>query len=193
MGVKISQLTSLLLAIIVSCTFSSTRELYGEAGTKQCSNSSGDRSDRQLLLQKLDTILKDSIPAYAQFPSRGFFVYDLNDPKNKYIPAQYAQADACISFINNHVYHFAPVEFTFSESHVVVLEDGQLKVFKAINCKDSNDHLTDVIAYVERRLKKDRNREELLTRLRDYRAHGFYMNTDSPRVPCETSEKQTTP
>ena len=70
-----------------------------------------------------------------------------------------------------------------------MLEDGHLKVFKAINCKDNNEHLTDVIAYVERRLKKDRNREELLTRLRHYRAHGFYINTDSPRVPCEVSDK----
>jgi hypothetical protein len=91
MSLKIGQLASLLLVIIVSCTFSLTRGLYGEAGPKQCSNSSDDRYDRQILLKKLDDILKDSIPAYAQFPSRGFFVYDLNEPANKYIPGQYAQ------------------------------------------------------------------------------------------------------
>jgi len=193
MGVKINQLIALLLTIILSSTISSTRGRYGESGSKQCSNNADDRYDRQVLLEKLDSTLKSSIPAYAQFPSRGFFVYDLNDPTNKYIPAPYAQADAGIRFINNHVYHFAPVEFIFSESHVAVLEDGHLKVFKSINCKDSSEHLTDAINYVKKRLKQNPNREELLTRMRDYRTFGFYMNTDSPRVPCEVGEKQTKP
>jgi hypothetical protein len=192
MCVKISQLIALLLMIILSSTISSTRGHYGETGS-QCSNNADNRYDRQVFLEKLNSTLKNSIPVYAQFPSRGFFVYDLNDPTNKYVPAQYAKADACIRFINNHVYHFAPVEFIFSESHVAVLEDGHLKIFKSINCKDSNEHLTDVIAYLEKRLKKDRDREELLSRLRDYRAYGFYMNTDSTRVPCEVGEKQTKP
>jgi len=46
-------------------------------------------------------------------------------------------------------------------------------VFKSINCKNSDEHLTDVIAYLEKRPKKDRNREEVLTRMRDYRTSGF--------------------
>lgn len=193
MGVKIGQMIALLLTIILPSTVSSTRERYAESDYTQCSNNSDDRYDRQVLLAKLDSTLKNSIPAYAQFSLRGFFVYDLNDPTNKYIPAQYAQADACISFINNHVYHFAPIEFAFSESHVAVLKDGQLRVFKSINCKDSKEHLTDVIAYVEKRLKKDGHRKELLTRMRNYRTYGFYMNTDSPRVPCEVGAEQTKP
>jgi hypothetical protein len=179
----------LLLTIIIPFSVSSTRARRVMSGFGQCSKKSDDQYDRNALLEKFDRTLKDSIPAYAQFPLRGFFIYDLSDPTNKYIPAQYAQSDTCIRFINNHVYHFAPIEFDFSQSHVAVLEDGQLKVFKNINCKYSNEQLTDVIIYVKKRLKKDRNREELLTRIRNYRTYGFYMNTDSPRVPCTRDEK----
>lgn len=185
MWIKTSQLITCLLTIMLSSTISSPREHSCEIRFKECSNNSDDLYDRQVLLKKLDNTLKESIPAYAQFPSRGFFVWDLSDPANKYIPGQYAQGDAGIRFINNHVYHFAPIEFIFSESHVAVLEDGHLKVFKSINCKDSSEHLTDVINYVKKRLKKNPNLEELLTRMRNYRTYGFYMNTDSPRVPCE--------
>ena len=189
MGVKISQLTVLLLTVILASALASTRESYSKGGAEQCSNNSDKQNDRQLLLEKLESTLKNSIPAYAQFSSRGFFVYDLNDPTNKYIPGEYAQADSSIRFIDNHVYHFAPIEFIFSESHIAVLENGRLKVFKSINCKDSNEHLADVVAYVKKRLKKNPDLEQVLTRVRDYRTYGFYINTDSPRVTCEAGEK----
>jgi hypothetical protein len=185
MVVKLSQLIVLLLTVILSSAISSTREGYGRRGAEQCSNNSDERNDRQLLLEKLDNTLKNSIPAYAQFPSRGFFVYDLTDPANKYIPGQYAQADSSLRFTNNHVYHFAPIEFIFSQSHIAVLEDGRLKVFKSINCKDSDEHLADVVNYVKKHLKKNPDLEQVLTRIRNYRTYGFYINTDSPRVPCE--------
>jgi hypothetical protein len=193
MGIQIGQMIALMLTITLASTVSSMRERYAESDYLQCSNKSDVRYERQALLAKLDSTLKNSIPAYSQFSLRGFFVYDLNDPTNKYIPAQYAQADACISFINNHVYHFAPIEFAFSQSHFAVLKGGELKVFKSINCKDSKEHLTDVVAFVKKRLKKDGHREDLLTRMRNYRTYGFYMNTDSPRVPCEVGEEQRNP
>jgi len=185
MIVKLSLLIVLLLTVILSSPISSTCEGYGRGRAEQCSNSSDERNDQQLLLEKLDNTLKNSIPAYAQFSWRGFFVYDLTDPTNKYIPGMYAKADSSLRFINHHVYHFAPIEFIFSHSHIAVLEDGRLKVFKSINCKDSNEHLADVINYVKKRLKKNPDLDQVLTRIRDYRTYGLYVNTDSPRVPCE--------
>lgn len=188
MAVKIAPAIVFLLTIVPLTAPTLADAGHDDSGFRQCRQNPDRLYDRRILLEEFDRILKTSIPAYAHFPSRGFFVYDLSDPANKYIPAPFVQADACISFINNHVYHFAPVEFAFSQSHIAVLEEGQLKVFKSINCKNSNEQLTDVIAYLEKRLKRDRNREELLTRVRNYRSHGFYFNTDSPRVSCNTDE-----
>src|SRR6185369_13358386 len=188
MRIRITQLMGVVLVLTIIVCISSAREQFGKAGIKQCPN-----LDRQKFLEKLDSILKNSLPGYAQYPSSGFFVFDLNDPANKYIPAKYVQADDSICFIDNHVYHFAPIEFIFSESHIAVLEDGHLQVFKSINCKDSTEHLPDVLTYVKKRLKKDPDIEKLLTRVSDYRKYGYYMNIDSPRVPCEVSEKQPTP
>ena len=187
-AIKIAQITVLLLTTICSGGISASEARVCHSGFTQCSQNPDHLYDRRVLHEKFDNILKASIPAYAQFPSRGFFVYDLNDPTNKYIPALYAQGEACINFIDNHVYHFAPVEFAFSQSHLAVLERGQLKIFTSINCKDSNEHLSDVIAYMNKRLK-GHNRKELVTRIRQYRKYGFYINTDSPRVPCNGDEE----
>ena len=187
MAIKIAQIIILLLATVCSGGISASAAPVSHSGFSQCSKNPNHRYDRQVLLEKFDNVLKASIPAYAQFPSRAFFVYDLNDPTNKYIPALYAQSEACINFIDNHVYHFAPVEFAFSQSHLAVLERGQLKIFTSINCTHSNKHLSDVIAYMNKRLK-GHNKKELLTRIRQYRKYGFYINTDSPRVPCSGDE-----
>jgi hypothetical protein len=134
----------------------------------------------------MDGILKASIPAYAQFPGRGFFVFDLTDPVNRYIPEPFVNANKEIRFVDGHFYHFAPVEFAISESHLAVLEAGKLKVFKSINCGHSADQLKDVLAYASTKGKNDRQTKELLTRLSNYRRYGFYITTDSSRVSCNS-------
>lgn len=150
----------------------------------------GGKYDQSELLARMDSILKASIPAYAQFPGRGFFVFDLTDPVNRYIPEPFANANTQITFVDGHFYHFAPVEFAISESHLAVLEAGKLKVFKSINCSHSVDQLKDVLAYARRTGKADRQTKELLTRLSNYRRYGFYVTTDSTRVSCNND---TTP
>src|SRR5215813_5371615 len=95
MAFKITQVTALLL-MMFCLTGISPKDLDHEFDFYQCSKNPDERYDRHLLLEKLDSTLKNSIPAYAEFPARGFFVYDLSDPKNKYIPGIYVQGDACI-------------------------------------------------------------------------------------------------
>ncbi|HXQ38490.1 MAG TPA: hypothetical protein VN843_31105, partial [Anaerolineales bacterium] len=53
---------------------------------------------------------------------RGFTIYDLTEPGNKGLPLS-----KCIDFLNHHVYHFSPIEKRYSFSHIVILEDGNLK------------------------------------------------------------------
>jgi hypothetical protein len=115
----------------------------------------------------------------------------LTDPVNRFIPEPYAKANTQIRFVDGHFYHFAPIEFAISESHVAVLETGKLKVFKAINCGQSADQLKDVLAYARTIRKNDRQTNELLTRLSNYRRYGFYMTTDSFQVSCNSNA--TTP
>lgn len=182
---KYRLLITLLALVVSSSAVSSSGESHHGSGFKKCSRNSDPRYDRKAMLEKFDSTLKSSIPAYANFPLRGFFIYDLSDPKNKYIPSEYVKADECVDFINHHVYHFAPIDLIFAESHIAVLEDGEMKVFKAINCKDNPETVSDVVKYVNERLKKTSSREKLLTRLSDYRKYGFYFNIDSPRTPCE--------
>lgn len=153
---------------------------------RKCPNNSDPLYNRQQLLDKFEVALKKSIPEYSKYPdiSRGFFVYDLSDPVNKHI-----MPTDCINFINNHVYHFSVVYFPFSQSHIAILEDGKVKLFKSINCKGSKDELETVISYVDNKLKNNTSKDEVLTRLKNYRRYGQYVATDEHRLACNTGER----
>jgi hypothetical protein len=136
------------------------------------------------MLDAFDSILKTSVPAYANFPFDGFFVIDLTDPSNRYVSTQYAKAEGCIDFIDNHIYHFSPVDLRFAQSHIGFLKNGKLKVFESINCEYSNNNLGKTINYANERLTNDKNRDEILTRLKNYRRYGVYFTVDDNRVSC---------
>ena len=111
---------------------------------------------------------------------REFTVYDLTEPTNKGLPL-----GGCINFLNNHVYHFSPMEKRYSFSHIVILEDGDLKVFKSINCKGKGDSSEDVISYLNEKLKDDRNKQEIISRVKNYRKYGIYTTVDTPSLQCK--------
>lgn len=143
--------------------------------------------DRRKILEQFDDILKTSIPEYIKYQSisEGFFVYDLTDPSNKYTSLNhYAFPGNCINLINNHIYHFSVVYFPFSQSHIAILEDGKLKVFRSINCKGNKEKLDDVVSYVEEKLKNGKSKDQTLTRLKNYRRYGFYRTTDERKIRC---------
>ena len=148
--------------------------------------------DRQKILDQFDSILKASIPEYVKYPALtgGFFIYDLTDPSNKYrSQTPHAPAEGCINFIDKHVYHFSVVYFPFSKSHIAILENGKPKVFNSINCEDSSDKLEDVVRYTSKMLENDKNRDDVIVRLKNYRRYGFYRTTDERRVSCDMAEK----
>lgn len=113
----------------------------------------------------------------------GFSINDLTDPSNTGTPL-----GECIEFRNTHVYHFALIFAPYSFSHVVILENGKLKVFKAINCK-TGDRLEDLITYLNQELKDKKDRDEIINRVRDYRRYGMYVATDDSSLRCEELEK----
>lgn len=144
--------------------------------------------DRQIILKKLNGILKKSNSYYEEFPLIGFFVYDLTDPSNSYKKQMYGLPEVgCVNFINNHIYHFSTGNWSSSFSHIAILEDGKMKVFKSINCKHSKEKLDDVLRYVNEKLK-DKNKEETITRLKNYRRYGLYETVDAVNYSCGNEE-----
>lgn len=149
-----------------------------------CPKNSDPRFDRQLMLKKLNRILKKRIPYYDEFPLMGYFVFDLTDPSNSYLSERHGLGEAgCINFINNHVYHFSAGDLDSSKSQIAILEDGKLKVFNSINC-GSKDKLDDVLEYVSRVLKEGKNKDDTITRLKHYRRYGIYQTVDSTAYSC---------
>ncbi len=111
----------------------------------------------------------------------GFFVHDLTDPSNK----QTSLLER-VNFINDHVYHFAYIDAPYSFSNIAVLHDGEIKIFKAINCKNSGDEVKDVIKYLSKILSDNENREETIERVKNYRKFGVYASLNGISTPqCE--------
>lgn len=152
-----------------------------------CPPNSDSIYNRQAILRKLDQILKKSIPYYREFPSMGFFVYDLTDPSNNYRSwRDRLPEESCINFIDNHVYHFSASKLHSSKSQIVFLEDGKLKVFNSINCKNSKQNLASVISYVSEKLGDDK--ESIITRIKHYRRYGIYNTVDQTNWSCGEDE-----
>ena len=157
---------------------------------KRCDENSDGLYNRREVLERLAAILNDSAPGYKNFERNGFyvnederpryfFVYDLTDLSNK------GTSLSCVDFKNNHVYHFAAHYIPYSFSHIVILEDGNLKIFKAINCENSRDSLEDVIVYLNQKLKDVANKDEIISRVKDYRKYGSFVTVDDTYIRCK--------
>jgi hypothetical protein len=75
---------------------------------------------------------------------------------------------------------------SYSFSHIIILEGGNLKVFRSINCRDRGDKLEGVIEYVTLKLAGDENKHEIIDRVINYRKYGRYVRMDNfSRLACE--------
>lgn len=145
---------------------------------------------RSRVLSELAKVLNESIPEYSKgippgFYSDsenaiGFFVFDLTNPANKQSTFQ-----ECVDFINGHVYHVAPEDSYYSLSHIVILEEGRLKVFRSVNCPSRGDRLEDAIGYVSAKLARDKQRDEIISRVRNYRKYGVYGSLHHAASICD--------
>ncbi len=168
-----------------------TAEAFSQINAiKRCEENSDSLYNRREVLEKLATILNDSAPGYENYERNGFyvndddrpryfFVYDLTDLTNK------GTSLSCVDFKNNHVYHFAAHYIPFSFSHIVILEGGNLKVFRAINCENSKDKLGDVIVYLNQKLKDDTSKDKIISRVKDYRKYGSFVTVDDTYIRCK--------
>ena len=141
------------------------------------------RYNRDGLLKRFDEELKANIPTYAQFSHKSFFIIDLNEPSNRFIPAEFAAAQPCIEFIEGHIYHFAPVSLVSSQSHVAILKGEQIMFFKSLNCP-GGDKLERILSSVEGVLRNHNKKKEIINRVRSYRDYGYYIGVDETGVSC---------
>lgn len=197
--------TAAILAIVSTTGMSAMPKpsLIDRGGLRQknpfekCRADPEPRYRRQQILEQLAGILKQSMPKYPIYYSLlhsdwegkklRFFVYDLTEPKNIHPEPKKRGSNvdfSCIRFVDNHVYHFAPFFIPYSFSHIVFLENGELKVFKFLNCEGKGDSLDDVVAYLNQKLNDNRQKNEVISRVKNYREFGHYFTVDDTAVRC---------
>lgn len=103
----------------------------------------------------------------------GSFIWDITDTLNKE-----TTLNECIALREGHVYHFSPMRKTYSYSNIAILNNGQVRIFKAINCPEKGDKIEDVIQYIKDSVSSIPDQSELLNRLKDYRKYGVYLRVD---------------
>ncbi|MFN5549610.1 MAG: hypothetical protein ACK5BJ_10710, partial [Bacteroidota bacterium] len=106
--------------------------------SKHCCNQLSDNYNRKLVLDMFSKALNLLVPDYKGPRQKGFyinenchligsFIYDLTDTLN-----EEDSLDECIEFKEDHVYHFAPMRKSISYSNIAILQDGNVKIFRAI-------------------------------------------------------------
>lgn len=186
--VTISIVSLLLLGVCRPSQKAEARKTVITRQPETCSANPDSLYERKIVLEHLAQVLNAATPGFRKYEDTGFyfehdrpqhfFVYDLSDPSNKSTPST-----GCINFLDKHVYHFAARYIPFSLSHVAFLEAGKMKIFKAINCENSKESLTDVLRYVEVRSNLE-NKDEIIKRLKEYRTYGEYFTVDDPVIRC---------
>ena len=179
-----------VLCVAVGSLASPGRPWSSKTLLNKCPRNSDAGYERSSVLKQLAIILNQSIPEYSQANSKGFyadadnaigfFVVDLTNPSNKYVALQ-----DCVDFIDNHVYHVAPLQSPYSLSQIVILERGSLKVFRSINCPGRGDRLEDVITYLNTLLANDEQKNQIINRVRHYRKYGYYYSMDHAGSICK--------
>jgi hypothetical protein len=155
---------------------------------ERCPANSERQYDRSKILQRLADTLNTAAPSFRNYEPTGFyvqddkprlfFVYDLTDVSNK------GSSLACVNFENHHVYHFAAHYIPFSFSHILILEDDNLKIFKSINCANATERLNEVVSYLNKALANDSHKDEIIQRVKDYRKHGSFFTVDDTSIRC---------
>jgi hypothetical protein len=152
----------------------------------KCAKNPDTLYNRQNVLERLAETLKKSVPVgywdhagkfrVADERAVLFFVHDLTDVSNRQLSLMGGE---CVDFIDGHVYHFAALLLDISFSHIVILERGELKIFSSINCYLKDDKIEDVLKYLDKQLANDKNKDEIISRVKKYRAYGVYYQHDN--------------
>lgn len=126
-----------------------------------------------------------TLEIYTKGRPFGFTVYDLNDPTNFTDPGE-----GCINFIENHIYHFSPIQLYTSHSFFVIPQGRNLLIFRRVNCQDTKDNtIEDVVKFAETLLKDNKSKDEIIDRIKNYRKFGLYLTIDTLEISCNTNIK----
>lgn len=157
-----------------------------KARGERCAENPDKLYSRRDVLERFAAILNASIPEFGKRRDSKYYVvderpwafgvHDLTDPSNVVHPTGAAR---CIEFIDNHVYHVVPVLIDYSFSHIIILEGGNLKVFRSINCRGRGETLEDVLEYLRPKLADDKNKDEVINRVINYRQYGRHVAMDN--------------
>jgi len=167
-----------IIPIFTCCKSAVTNNL----STQCCDVPNDNGYNKKEILSQFGKILSNLAPTYKRLDGRGFyvegecqltgaFIIDLSDTTNRE-----TNLNECVKFLEGHVYHFAPIRENNSYSNIAILADGNVKMFKAINCPETGDKLNEVIEYVQKSgVKRD---DPLLDRIKNYRKYGVYLKVD---------------
>jgi|ERR1044071_7200384 hypothetical protein len=187
----------LLLATLALTTSGAAKSHRPHPQTASCPENRDKLYPRRATLERFANILNASIPEFGRVmgfkfevlggETQSFGVYDLTDPSN----ADTDDTGACIELIDGHVYHVVPGLNDFSFSHIIILEGGQLKVFRSINCRGRGDKLEDLIGYLNLKLAGQKNKDNVIGRVKDYRKYGSYARMDNfSSLRCDSADDQ---
>ena len=177
----------LIISFTLSCCDSNTansKELITANDTLIKMSTYDSSYQKRIVLDTIANFLNKSIPDYKQINKigfyvseenrcGGFFVYDLTDTLNNSI----LNRDS-FTFKNNHVYHFASTSMPWSISNILILENGRMKIFKAINCEDKGDKVSDVLDYVLNKPSLQSGDKGIVDRIKKFHSYGRYIRTD---------------
>ena len=139
-------------------------------------------------LLKIANVLNQHIPEYStSYDSKGFyfdkgipknfFIYSLTDTSNNKFPIEEP-----IGINKNGIYHFSPLRYEISFSHIAVIDSGNMEIFSFLNCKNG-ETIDEVIEHI----KSKRVFEGVdFTIIRNYRNYGYYFQIDpQSKVMCD--------
>ncbi len=140
-----------------------------------------------LLLDTLQFNINNYVTAVKYFTidefQESFFVYDLVDTTN-YAYRKYD--NKYIQFIDTHIYHFSSSLYRLSISNICILNEGELIIFKAINCKNNINSLEEVLECIDTLYQNNSQKQEIIERVKNYKKYGFYFRRMHKSCPdCE--------
>lgn len=137
--------------------------------------------DSEEVLSAITLMLNESIPekssgnryGYKSNRPMGYFIYDLVDTLNTSMVRERS-----VTFSEGHIYHFSPFKKRYAFSHILILHNGKIEIFRAINCRDKGDSLKDVFNYIESNHAELKISDPTLGRIKNYRSYGKYRKID---------------
>ena len=167
------------LLIVLSPFLYSSCKGQNKASTIDCCD-----SNRRVILMKFANVLNSLILDYKAKDDEGLydknncrligtFIWDITDTLVKETATV-----GCIEFKEGHVYHFSPIRKRDSYSNIAIIKNGEVKIFKALNCPGKGDKIEDVVAYIKDHFPNTNDTQLIIARVMNYRNYGTYTKTD---------------